>query len=205
MDDPYREIRLAVLDAALPNAAFDGWTAEVLRAAVAAADIDNDMAVLAFPDGVSDLIAAFSARGDDLMAEALADVDAATLKIRDRIRRGVIARIEADVPHRIAARRAAAAMALPPRQIKGGRLTFATAHRIWRWAGDTDTDWNFYSKRLILSGVIASTRLRWFTDDADDFAATKDFLDRRIGDVMRFEKFKAETRKTRETWRARFC
>ena len=65
---------------------------------------------------------------------------------------------------------------------------------MWRWAGDTATDYNYYSKRLILSGVIASTRLYWFDDDSEDFAKTRTFLERRIENVMQFEKVKAQAR-----------
>jgi hypothetical protein len=38
----------------------------------------------------------------------------------------------------------------------GARLLWEAADAIWRWAGDTATDENHYTKRLILSGVIAS-------------------------------------------------
>ena len=64
---------------------------------------------------------------------------------------------------------------------------------MWRWAGDTATDYNYYSKRLILSGVIASTRLYWFDDDSEDFVQNPRFLER-IENVMQFEKVKAQAR-----------
>ncbi|MBC7770526.1 MAG: COQ9 family protein, partial [Phycisphaerales bacterium] len=65
------------------------------------------------------------------------------------------------------------------------------ADRIWRALGDTSTDENFYTKRTILSGVLASTYARWFSDDSPDHEATWAFLDARIENVMQFEKFKA--------------
>jgi ubiquinone biosynthesis protein COQ9 len=71
-------------------------------------------------------------------------------------------------------------------------LLYRTVDRMWRAAGDTSTDFNFYTKRAILAGVYSSTLLRWFTDDSEDEKPTFEFLDRRIEDVMRFEKFKAD-------------
>ncbi len=59
---------------------------------------------------------------------------------------------------------------------------------MWRAAGDTSTDFNFYTKRAILAGVYSATLMRWFTDDSEDEGATRAFLDRRIDEVMRFEK-----------------
>ena len=62
--------------------------------------------------------------------------------------------------------------------------------RIWRALGDSSTDENYYSKRAILAGVIASTAARWMLDDSADGAPTWAFLDARIENVMQFERFK---------------
>jgi ubiquinone biosynthesis protein COQ9 len=69
---------------------------------------------------------------------------------------------------------------------------------MWRLAGDTATDFNHYSKRAIRVGVYGSTTLVCLDDDSDDLAATRAFLNRRIDDVMVFEKFKASWRGTRQ-------
>lgn len=190
--DPYLETRQAVLTAALAHVAFDGWSDKTLAAAIADSGVDAHMAELAFKNGMRDLIGAFSAQGDAAMLAALPDVDG--LKIRERIMQAVWQRILADAPHKEAARRAAGWLALPNRQKHGAALTFETANLIWRWAGDTTTDYNYYSKRVILSGVITTTRLAWFDDDSADFANTQAFLQRRIDNVMQFEKVKAKAR-----------
>ena len=60
--------------------------------------------------------------------------------------------------------------------------------------GDTSTDINWYTKRATLSGVYSATVLYWLGDDSPGNAATWDFLDRRIDDVMSIEKMKAKLR-----------
>jgi ubiquinone biosynthesis protein COQ9 len=65
---------------------------------------------------------------------------------------------------------------------------------IWRAAGDTATDWNFYTKRGLLAGVFSSTVLCWLDDTSEDHAETWAFLDRRIADVMRVPKATARVR-----------
>ena len=116
------------------------------------------------------------------------------MKIRARITEAVWQRVLVDSAHIEAARRAAGYLSVPGRQKLAADLLFQTAHHMWRWAGDTATDYNYYSKRLILSGVIASTRLYWFDDDSEDFGKTRAFLERRIENVMQFEKVKAQAR-----------
>ena len=69
-----------------------------------------------------------------------------------------------------------------------GRLTWETADAIWRWAGDTATDENHYSKRVILSGILVSTLA---VDMASGRTSALSHLDARIDNVMAFEKWKA--------------
>jgi ubiquinone biosynthesis protein COQ9 len=65
---------------------------------------------------------------------------------------------------------------------------------MWRIAGDTSNDFNHYTKRMTLGAVYGSTLLVWRDDESEGWSETAAFLDRRIDDVMRFEKFKAEWR-----------
>jgi ubiquinone biosynthesis protein COQ9 len=65
---------------------------------------------------------------------------------------------------------------------------------MWRAAGDTATDFNFYTKRGILAGVYSATLMRWFTDTSENEADTAAFLAARIDNVMQFEKFKAQAK-----------
>ena len=50
---------------------------------------------------------------------------------------------------------------------------------------------NWYTKRATLSAVYSSTLIYWLGDDSADQADTWAFLDRRIENVMAFEKAKA--------------
>jgi ubiquinone biosynthesis protein COQ9 len=120
------------------------------------------------------------------------------LKIRERIRDLVLYRIEVINPHKEALRRALAIMAQPQNAMTGAKLAWRAADRMWRIAGDTSTDFNHYSKRGILSALYTSTMLVFLDDDSEGLAATRGFLDRRIDDVMRFEKFKASWRRGSE-------
>jgi ubiquinone biosynthesis protein COQ9 len=94
-------------------------------------------------------------------------------------------------PAREAVRSGLSIFAMPqnvPLALKAG---WRTADLMWRVAGDTATDYNHYTKRLILSGLYGSTLLAWLDDRTDGWQDTAAFLDRRIDDVMRFEKWKA--------------
>jgi ubiquinone biosynthesis protein COQ9 len=190
-EDRLAGTREALLEAALPHVVFDGWSETALRAAAREAGIDREMARLAFPRGGIDMALAFHHRADRQLAEALDRADLETMRIRDRVAFCVRKRIELVAEHREAVRRGASLFALPQNAPEGMRALWATADLIWDRCGDGSTDYNWYTKRMILSSVISATMLYWLGDQSTDYVSTWAFLDRRIDDVMQFEKTRA--------------
>lgn len=182
----------AALAPLLPaHAAFDGWSEQALAMAAGQLGVPADRARLAFPGGQAGMIDAWFDAIDRAMAGAFPPERIAAMKVRERIRELILFRLTQVRPHREALRRALAILALPKNAPRGTRLAWRSADRIWRLAGDTATDFNHYSKRAILIGVYGSTSLIFLDDDSEDMAETRAFLDRRIDEVMRFEKAKA--------------
>ncbi|HWT13441.1 MAG TPA: COQ9 family protein [Allosphingosinicella sp.] len=192
------ELRAALAPLVPAHAAFDGWSDEALAMAAGELGIPPERARLAFGGGPAQMIDAWFDWIDKAMLDAFPPERIAAMKIRDRIRELVLFRFEAMRPNREALRRALGILAMPQHVADAARLAWRAADRIWRVAGDTATDFNHYSKRAILIGVYGSTTLVFLDDDGDDLAETRAFLNRRIDDVMRFEKFKASWRGTRE-------
>ena len=184
----------AVLAALLGRAAFDGWTAAALAGAGKDAGVSDAMVAAAFPAGPADALRAWSMAADKTMLEAMAHPDFAGLKIREKVAFAVRARLGVLRPHKEAARRAAATLALPIHAPLAADLAWKTADAIWRGLNDKSTDFNFYSKRGILTGVWLSTLTHWLGDDSDDEASTNAFLDARIDNVMQIEKLKGKIR-----------
>ena len=187
-----------VVEAALPDAAFDGFTDAVLAKAGKSAGLTPAEIERLFPEKARSLIEAYSVSVDTQMEELLAEMDLGKMKIRQRIAAAVLARLSILKPHKEAARRAAATLTLPMHAALGAKLMYQTVDAMWRAAGDTATDFNFYSKRGILAGVYGTTLVRWFNDTSDGEQATQDFLAARIENVMQFEKFKSNAKKTLE-------
>lgn len=177
-----------LLDAALPLVGELGWTDRLGAAAGKAIGMSKAEAELLLPHGGADLAALLSRRHDRAAMAALSDVDPTSLKIRERIRQGVQARIEAAMADEAAVRRWLGAVALPGKLMLGSSLLWESADVIWRWAGDTATDENHYSKRAILSGVLSSTLAIRLANGPE---AAAQHLDRSIEGVMNYEKFKA--------------
>lgn len=192
------KLREKILAEALPHVAFDGWSDKTLREAAERAEASEAELKAAFPRGAIDAIVAFSDDADRRAFDKVQDTDLKSMRVRERITFAVRTRIETIAEHKEAARRAAAVLALPQYALDGATCVYRTCDAIWRAVNDTSTDFNFYTKRALLAGVVTSTMLYWFADNSDDFADTWKFLDRRIADVMQIEKVKAQVTKLAE-------
>ena len=194
MDEPSplelirRQLALAVGE----NAVFDGWTPGAVDAAASQLGIDQAQARLAMPKDQVGKVQTYIEAVDRALEDWFTAERLQGLKIREKIRAIVWKRLEIMEPAREAVRRAMSVLAMPqnvPTSLKTG---WHTADVMWRIAGDTSTDYNHYTKRLMLGGVYASTLLVWLDDQSEGFIDSASFLDRRIDDVMKIEKAKAQ-------------
>ena len=193
-DPTLDEIREALAPRLAAHAAFDGWSDVAVEAAAFELDVDPDIAKLAFKGGALTLINAWIASVDAEMARRLPPEMLNAMKIRARITALVATRLDIMAPDREGLRRAQAIMAAPQNVFRSSRIGWRSADRMWRMAGDTATDFNHYTKRMTLSAVYLSTLTVLVNDDSEDLADTRAFLDRRIDNVMQFEKVKAQAK-----------
>lgn len=192
--DPDAALRDRLADALAAEAAFDGWTRAALAAAARQLELPAGEADRLFPGGPVQVLTYFSQRADLRTVEDMEKEGVAGLKIRERIKSAVRIRLERHAGQREAVRRALALLSLPFNAGLALKLLYKTVDAMWYAAGDTSTDFNFYTKRATLAGVYSSTLLYWLNDRSPGSEATWGFLDRRIDDVMKIEKLKAQVK-----------
>jgi ubiquinone biosynthesis protein COQ9 len=195
---PLERLRRQLALAVGQNAVFDGWTRSAVDAAAGQLGIDPVQARLAMPKTQAGMIDVYIQEVDRALEAYFTSERLQGLKIREKIRALVWRRLEIMGPAREAVRRALATLAMPQNVPLAMRIGWRAADLIWRIAGDTSTDFNHYTKRMTLGAVYGSTLFVWLDDQSEGWMETAAFLDRRIDDVMRFEKFKAEWRGSSE-------
>ena len=188
---PLEQLRRRLALAVGENAVFDGWTKKAVDAAAGQLGIDPDQARLAMPKTQASMVDLYIQEVDRALEAWFTPERLAGMKIREKIRSLVWRRLEIMGPAREAVRRGLAVLAMPLSVPLALRISWRTADLMWRIAGDTSTDFNHYTKRMTLGAVYASTLLAWLDDGSEGWSETAAFLDRRIDDVMRFEKWKA--------------
>ena len=189
---PLEEIRRKL---ALPlgeNAVFDGWAEAAVNSAAGSHGVDPAQARLAISKDQAGKIDLYIRGVDRALEEWFTPERLEGLKIREKIRAIVWKRLEIMEPAREAVRSALSILAMPQNVPTALRTGWRSADVMWRIAGDTSTDYNHYTKRIMLGGVYGSTLLVWLDDQSEGWAETASFLDRRINDVMNIEKLKAD-------------
>jgi len=189
---PLEEIRRKL---ALPlgeNAVFDGWAEAAVNSAAGSHGVDPAQARLAISKDQAGKIDLYIRGVDRALEEWFTPERLEGLKIREKIRAIVWKRLEIMEPAREAVRSALSILAMPQNVPTALKTGWRSADVMWRIAGDTSTDYNHYTKRIMLGGVYGSTLLVWLDDQSEGWAETASFLDRRIEDVMKIEKLKAD-------------
>ncbi len=188
------EEREALLRAALPHVAFDGWNSTALRAGAAEAGMPPEDVARLFPGGAGEAVRLFSTGADRRMtarmAELMANGGLDGLGVSARVAMAIRFRIEALEPDREAARRAAGHFALPQNAAAGMGCLARTVNAIWRAAGDRSTDFSYYTKRATLAGIYGATLLYWLDDASEGSEQSWAFLDRRIQDTARVHRLR---------------
>lgn len=74
-------------------------------------------------------------------------------------------------------------MALPSNIPPSIRELHALSDEIWYLSGDVSVDTSWYTKRASLSTIYAASELFMTTDKSEGFGETREFMERRFGDV----------------------
>jgi ubiquinone biosynthesis protein COQ9 len=187
-------LRDRLVHAALPYVPFDGWSRAALDAGARDAGLDPLDVHRAFPGGPTGAIEHYVAMADHAMLADLERHDLEALRVRVRVALAVRLRLERAAGEREAIRRALGHLALPGQAPLALKTLYRTVDAIWWAAGDSSTDFNFYTKRALLAAVYSATLLYWLDDRSEGAAETWAFLDRRLADVMKIPQLAGRVR-----------
>ncbi len=182
------KIQDEILYEVLPHVVFDGWHWDVVLRAAADAGHSQPTTRAVFPAGLIDVLDSFADLADRKMLERLTEQTPDDMRVRDRIHAALIARYTFLQPYKDALRQSIQYWALPTRKLRAAKIVWRSADLIWNWAGDNARDYNRYTKRGLLSGILISSSLYWVNDKSESMDSLESFIDRRIQNVMQFGK-----------------
>ena len=75
---------------------------------------------------------------------------------------------------------------------KASLMLFNVSDEIWHLSGDKSTDFNYYTKRIILMNVYSVSFVYFLNDNSAEYTKTKDLIDKQISNVLKFGKLKSK-------------
>ena len=193
MNTDLKTLKTKIIKAALPHIAEMGWTLPALIKGGEEAGIEAAEVKLAFEGREKEALKHYSLMLDEQMLEALHNhPEFETMKVHQKVRFCVVARLQLLNPHKKVALKTSQFLKNPAHATLGPKMIYNTVNEIWYGAGDTSTDYNFYTKRAILAGVYGSTLMHWLRSSHEDLAPTIEFLDKRLKDSAKIPNIKQD-------------
>jgi ubiquinone biosynthesis protein COQ9 len=170
----------------------DGWSEGTLAQAAISLGKDPAWTRALFPGGIRDVLQTWAMVSMVAMRTQAGGLDLPSMKVRERIFWLVRLHLGALSSYPDAASTSLKFL-LRPREVPFGmHLLYDLIDDMWRLAGDESTDYNFYTKRLLLAGVYLSTLLFWLRDTSPEKYKTWSFLERHIENVLSLGTIKQE-------------
>ena len=162
-----------IIEAMLKHHHFPGWKISLATEEAKKLGLRNEF------QNTSELIQGYMQYVELLLFNRLEGADAQKLRISEKVQLAVETRLAIISQWREAELQAIQSSNLPDKLFEVADL----ADKIWVWAGDQSTDYNFYTKRLILGGIITSSTIYWMSDKSENFQDTREFIRNRIADT----------------------
>lgn len=185
-----KENKEKILKEFLEICVFEGWNKKALEEAFVKAGVDVKFLNFIFENDCVDVADFFVRQIDEKMIEKAAELDFTQMKIRDKIRNLVKIRLKINEQYKPQVKQLVSFYLNPKNSHHALTNAYKTADLMWKIAGDTATDFNFYSKRAILTKIYIRVLYSFANDNSNNYQKTLDLLDSEIEKVMKFGAFK---------------
>ena len=192
------QLKVDLVNSMLVHVPFDGWSWAALEQGAIDTDFETKLTFEdrkkiyydLFKNGPIDFIETFSKIIDDEMEKNYESLVTKPDRISQKIKTIILIRLHLSQKYKEAVRSSLSLTAIPKNSKQSFKILYRTCHRIWKIAGDTSTDFSFYTKRASLAAVYSSTLLFWLNDNSGTQDETEAFLDRRLKDISKISNLK---------------
>lgn len=204
MTNNERSTKILILEKFLQLASKSNWSDETMKLAFLECQLSKSYLELIFENGISDLEEFFIEEKIILTIENEAEGEKykSLTRISERIEHLLLS-----VFMTLQNSNRDALLAFEKSILNSSNLTFLSpisaiktsrifgycykiSDKIWQNAGDSSTDLNYYSKRLILSKIVLHGFYSFFNDDSQELNKVCESISENLSRVMKFSQFK---------------
>ena len=182
------DMRKKILNEIKPNIISEGWNDNLIINFSKLSKNSLDELQVLFPDGYEELLQLYLDQINENMTDKSKKLDLLRLKVHERIREIIKLRLKIMLKEKKIISKTFLYLLIPTNYKLASKNLYRTIDQIWFLAGDNSTDFNFYSKRIILASIYTNTILHFINNDKID--KTYNFLDSQLKRVSKIPKIK---------------
>ncbi|NXD15495.1 COQ9 protein, partial [Nothocercus nigrocapillus] len=198
------QLQHRILTAALEFVPEHGWSAEAIAEGAKTLGLSAAAAGMFHNDG-SELVLHFVSQCNTKLSELLeqeqklVQLGKTEKKTTDQFLRDALeARLRMLIPYIEKWPQAVSILLLPHNIPSSLSLLTSMIDDIWHYAGDQSTDFDWYTRRAVLTGIYNTTVLVMMQDSSPDFEDTWRFLENRVADAVNMDNTAKQVKSTGE-------
>ena len=181
-------IRNEILSETKPYVIKYGWNEKMFNKVIKNSYYDSSLILNLFPEGYISLVQLYLNEINNQMNNESKKLNLIRLKVHERIKELCILRFKIMIKEKELITKTFIHLLLPINYSFSLRNLYKTVDQIWFLAGDSSTDFNFYSKRAILASIYSATILHFINND--NVEETISFLNKKLKNVSKIPKIK---------------
>jgi ubiquinone biosynthesis protein COQ9 len=166
-----------------------GWNENLFHNIANESAYTYDEICALFPGGYLSIIQIYLEEIDEIMTKESKKINLIRLKTHERIRELCILRLNIMAKEKDLISKTFLHLLLPNNYKFSSKNLYRTVDQIWFLAGDNSTDFNFYSKRIILASIYTSAMIHFINNDNMD--GTIFLLNKLLRKVSKIPKIKS--------------
>ena len=181
--------RLEILNSSKQYVILNGWNEKLIDSLCNKKKYTNAQIISLFPEGYINILEFYLSCVNDNLITECKKIDLIRLKTHERIKKIIMLKIKNHEGEKKLVKKTLITLMSPRFSKLSLSSLYRTVDQIWYIAGDNSTDFNFYTKRIILASVYTSTIIYWCFRNKD-ITETEIFLEKQLKKVSRIPKIK---------------
>tara|TARA_Y100000994_G_scaffold207401_1_gene179915 strand:- start:411 stop:1040 length:630 start_codon:yes stop_codon:yes gene_type:complete len=186
-----------ILNLAKKNLIPNGWNKNLVNLIAKEKKFSKSQIISLFPEGYKSILEFYISSTDEDMINQCKKLDLIRMKTSDRVCQIIKKRFEINQKEKKIIKKTLLYLTLPQNSKLAANSLYKTVDNIWYIAGDNSTDFNFYTKRAILSVIYTSTIFYWIFRDKD-LDQTEKFLKNQLSKLSKVPKIKEKIKLSKE-------
>jgi len=178
--------KIKILELTKKIVSIDGWSENVLEKLVNK-NIDSSELAYYYPNGYKDILKFSLDEINYSLEKIISKTNIINLPLNKRIKKILMTRLEILNKDKKFFNKTFNHLILPQNTKILTKSLYKSVDTMWYLAGDNSTDFNFYTKRLILSGIYISSLLIFFNKNIEE---AENNIDRSLKRISKLPKLK---------------